>query len=63
MGKTVEALDNENVKSLPQAIFTATSLLIEWMQGQNQDSELDEMGYLWCKNHDRIENEDYELEP
>lgn len=63
MGKTVEALDNENVKSLPQAIFTATSLLIEWMQGQNQDSELDEMVYLWCKNHDQIENEDYELEP
>jgi hypothetical protein len=61
MGKTAEALDNGEVKSLPQAIYIATSLLIEWMRGQIHCSELGEIECQQCKNRDQIQNAECEF--
>lgn len=58
MGKTAETLDNEKLKSLPQSILTAASLLIEWVQGQIQSGELDQIECHQGINHVVAQNED-----
>jgi hypothetical protein len=61
MGKTAEALDNDKVTSLPQSIFVAGSLLIEWIKGQIQCSGLDEIECQQGKSHDRIQDKESKL--